>query len=388
MMLDGRLRLLQRHAREWARELRPHALAVDRDAAALTPLLSLPAVALAAPLQVPPEYSDRPVRIDGVRFHVTGALERAVWCEEIAWGDLGIGLASPGASMAGALVDMLGSRAQQRWFYERVQEEPTWTFFGLTEEHAGSDPGSMRSVLTTVGDDRLLLSGAKRYVSNAVRARLGVVFARTAPGPFGIDAVLVEAGAPGFRARPLSTIGVRGAQLGEITLSGVEVRADQVLGVDVPRFRRAVRGWRRALNLLRPTVAAMAVGLARAAREYVTEHRRSLSATERARLDRMDCEIECARAMTLSVAMRMDGDPDAGYLASAAKQRAARLAAEVTRAALGFFGNSARLEHPLLDKLARDALGVQFMEGAGDIHRLNVGGALVRRSFHPGDALE
>jgi alkylation response protein AidB-like acyl-CoA dehydrogenase len=74
----------------------------------------------------------------------------------------------------------------------------------------------------------------------------------------------------------------------------------------------------------------------------------------------------------------VDADPADGALASAAKARAARLAEDVTLSALEFFGTGARLENPLLDKLARDARGLEFMEGTGHVHRLLVSHHVIR----------
>lgn len=380
---EDRLRLLRGQAHEWARDLRPYALAVDGRPDIVPDLLHLPALSLVSRLQIPPAYNDSPLIISGTVFHVTSAVERSVWCEEMAWGDLGISLASPGASMCGVMVDALGDDQQKRWFYERLQERPTWTFFGLTEPQSGSDPVSLRSTLTSDGSGALCLDGAKRYVSNALRAQIGVVFARTGPGPFGIRAVLVEAPSSGLSAEAIPTICVRAAQLAALTMNRMRVRPERLLGGGHAGLRRGLWGAVRTLNLLRPTVAAMAVGLSRAAYEYVLDHHPRLSRAEQDEVHRIGRAIDRARQLTLTAAAAVDRDPADGALASVAKQRAARLAADVTRAALYLLGPGARLEHPFLDKLARDALGLELMEGSGDVQRLSVAAAMTRRAFDP-----
>lgn len=381
---DHRLELLRQQVREWAAEVRPFAMEVDRDPAAVSRLLHLPTVALTSRLQIPPRYNDRPLSLKGEVFHVTSALERAVWCEEVAWGDLGVGLASPGASMCGVLVEALGDEAQQRRFYEEVQQRPTWTMFALTEPHTGSDPASLRSTFTRSHAGGIRLDGTKRFVSNALRARFGVVLARMGKGPYSLRAALVDTSDPGYCAQPIPTIGVRGAQLGAVTLESVELGEEQMLGSGLSPLRRGLWGWTRVLNVLRPTVAAMAVGLARAAHEYVREHRGAPSRDEADRLDRMEREIAAVRHLTLSAAAAVDRNVADGHLASVAKLRAARLAASVTRAAPRFFGAGGRIEHPLLDKYARDALAFAFMEGSQNIQRLAISGALTRRALDPG----
>jgi alkylation response protein AidB-like acyl-CoA dehydrogenase len=377
--LDDRLQPLRRQAREWATQLRPHALELDRDPTTVTRLLDLPAITQAARLQIPPAYNPRPLVLAGRRYFLASALERAVFCEETAWGDLGLMLALPGGSMSGVLVDVIGDHRQKEWFYGRLSERPTWTFFGLTEPAGGSDAGALLTTATRRGDGVLEVTGAKRYVSNAVRASFGAVFFRTGPGPLGIGSAVVDTSAAGFAVSPVETIGVRGAQLGAITLDAVEIPPERVLGTHLSPLRRGTAGWLRTFNLLRPTVAAMAVGLATAAHDYVREHRSALSKPEQDRLDEIFRSINGVRVLTWRAAAAVDRNSDDGHLASAAKHRAARLAEQVTRQALGFFGPGARLDHPLLDKMARDAIALEFMEGTGNVQRLSVFAAFARR---------
>lgn len=382
--LDDRLALLAGQAHEWAAELRTHALEVDADPSAVQRLTHLDTLRWAGSLQVPPEYNPRPLVIRGHRFHVMSALERVVFVEEGAWGDAGLTLGAPGAPMAGVLVNTLGSAEQKEWFFSRVLERPTWTFFALTEPGHGSDPGRMETTVTGASQGGpMTLTGAKRFVGNAARGDIGVVFARTGPGPLGLAAVLAESGTAGFRAEPIETTGLRGAQLGAITLDSVEIPADRMLGRHLKPVQRGMRGWLRTFNVVRPTVAAIGLGLSRAAVEYVRTHRRTLRATERDRLDAMERRIQAVRALTHRAAAAVDHDPDQGHLASAAKVSSGRMAEEVTLAAREFFPAGARLDHPLLDKLIRDARGLEFMEGTRDIQRLNLFNAMSRGAFGP-----
>ncbi|WP_327322113.1 acyl-CoA/acyl-ACP dehydrogenase [Streptomyces sp. NBC_01210] len=371
--LDRRHRLLQGQAREWWAEVRPHALEVDRDPTTPTRLLHHAGLGCLGTLQIPPEYNPDPLEISGHRFHLMTALERIVYYEEAAWGDLATALAAPGAPMTGVLVDALGDREQKEWFYGRVLAEPTWTFFALTESERGSDAAGMTTTLTRDDQDGpWRLNGAKRYVGNAVRGQLGVVFARTRSGPLGVNTVLLEADALGFTAEPVATLGLRGAQLGAITLESVEIAPERVLGRHLSPTRRGMAGWLRTFNLLRPVVASMSVGLARAAHEYVRDHRARLTRAEHDRLDAMARRIEAVRRLTRRAAAAVDADVSAGELACMAKLRGARLVENVTLRALDFFGPGARFEHPFLEKLARDARGVEYMEGTENIQRLSV----------------
>jgi alkylation response protein AidB-like acyl-CoA dehydrogenase len=311
------------------------------------------------------------------------ALERAVVLEELGCADAAMMLASPGPSMSGVLIDLLADDKQKDWFYSQLLERPRWTFFALTEPDHGSDANSMRTGLTRDG----VLNGAKRYVGNASRASVGVVFARTRPGPLGITAVLVDASSPGYSATPLPMLGLRGARIGEITLSDVEIPPDRVLGRHLSPAQRGMWACVQTFNRLRPGVAALALGIARAAHEYAVENRLTVRKEEQDGLDQLRRRIDGTRALIHLAAATVDARGSDGHLASAAKARACQLAEEATVEVCRLFGPGARLDHPLLDKLARDARGVEFMEGTRNIQKLNLfQGLLMGKLNAPGRA--
>lgn len=364
-VLDERLEALRDAAREWGTEFRTAGAGLDTDPDGVGELLDLDGVRCLATLLVPEEFGGAGLRLGPHRFHGMTAIERTVVLEELARGDAGLMLASPGASMSGVLVDVLADREQKEWFYGRLLERPTWTFFALTEPDRGSDATALETALTTSPDGGPhRLDGRKKYVGNAARAALGVVFARTGPGPLGVTAVLVDTTDPGFHAEPLESLGLRAARICELTLDGVAVPAERVLGRDRSPARRGMWACVQTFNRLRPGVAAIALGIAAAAHDYVR--------AEGGRLDELGRRIDGVRHLVHLSAIEVDADGSRGHLASAAKAEACRLAEDATLEACGFFGPRARWDHPALDKLARDARGVEFMEGAGNIQKLTV----------------
>ncbi|MCT9089637.1 acyl-CoA/acyl-ACP dehydrogenase [Streptomyces sp. ASQP_92] len=390
--LDDRLLVLRGQIREWGAQVRPLALEIDRDPEAIRHHFDLPAVRHLATMGVPEEYGHEPEKIGGHRFFGVSALERAVVMEELACADVGTLVASPGPLLAGVAVGLCADDRQKRWFYGRMLAEPLWTCFALTEPEGGSDAAALRTSLTPAPDGSALLSGEKRYVGNACRAQIGVVFARARPGPLGITAVLVDTAGPGFDARPLDMIGLRGARISSIVMDRVPIPEDRVLGRHLTATRRGVWAFVQTFNVLRPGVAAIAVGIARAALEYVAEHRSTLSGAERERFEELGRRVDATRHLVHHAAAAVDARGTDGHLASAAKLRAARLAEDVTLAAATFFGPGARLSHPFLDKLARDARAMEFLEGTGNMQRLNLfqgllGGKVDRdRRRHPAEA--
>ncbi|KUL72574.1 acyl-CoA dehydrogenase family protein [Streptomyces sp. NPDC001651] len=371
--LPASLAATRDQVRHWAGDLRAHALELDGDPDAIRRHLDLPAVRFLAGHLVPPGWDRVSDAAGAGPAHGMPTLERVIVSEELARGDAGMMLASPGASMCGVLLGVLGSQEQRDRVYGTLAERPRWTCFALTEPERGSAIGEMTATLTPVGDGGYVLNGAKRYVGNAARADVGAVFARVeGTERLGVLAVLVDTADPGFRAEPLPTVGLRGAQLTHITLDAVRVPAEQVLGTHLPPTRRGMWSIVAVFNQLRPSVAAIALGIARAAHEYVAGHRRLLRGAERETYEELGRRIDAARLLTYRAARAVDRRPSAGHLASAAKARACEVAEDVTLAALGLLGPGARLDHPLLEKLARDARGVEFMEGTRNIQKLHL----------------
>ncbi|WP_406641789.1 acyl-CoA dehydrogenase family protein [Amycolatopsis sp. WGS_07] len=371
-VLSEPLLALRGLAAEWAADLRAAGAVLDRDPEATAQFAELPAVRCMAQLLVPAEYGAEGIKVAGHRFHGMTALERTVLLEEFARGDAGATLAAPGASMSGVLIDLLGDAEQKSWFYGRLIDRPTWTFFALTEPDAGSDANALTTSLTPGADGDFVLTGRKRYVGNASRAGMGVVFARTAPGPLGVTAVLVDTDSPGFHAESLGMLGLRGARFCAVEFDGVRIPEDRVLGRHLSPARRGMWAATLTFNRLRPGVAAIAIGIARAAHEYVRAEG-GLHPGVTAEWDQLGYRIESVRNLVHLAAMEVDaGSSRGGHLASSAKAEASRLAEDATRAACRFFGPTARWTHPALDRLVRDARGVEFMEGAANIQKLIV----------------
>ncbi|MCL3999262.1 acyl-CoA dehydrogenase family protein, partial [Streptomyces lavenduligriseus] len=230
--------------------------------------------------------------------------------------------------------------------------------------------------------DGFRLSGAKRYVGNAAFARLGVVFCRRAPGPLGIEAVLVDTRDPGFRAELIPTVGMRGARISAITLDGVRIEREQVLGYDTLRpSRRGLVGAIRTLQRFRPVLAGTALGLTRAVLDHVRRERPALTGTARDRLEDLRDRLEATRRQNYDIASAIDAGKVRSDRIAGVKTRAAELAERATLAAADLLGPASLLEDPWLGKLYRDARAFEFMEGTGHIQRLAVFQGVAKHTF-------
>lgn len=371
--LDPQLAALQRYVRTEAPALRAVAREVDRhpDGATAHPRVAL--LDRLATLQIPRAYATDPLVVEGREYPLLSAIERVVFHEEAAaYGDASILLCAPGSLTAGMLVAALGDEAQQERFFASLRSAPTWTFLAMTEPQGGSDATGLRTTLDPApGGDGFLLTGTKRFIGNVHRARTGVVTVRTGPGPLGIRCALVDANAPGFEAAPLATLGMRGA-LGSVTFDRVPVPAENLLGSHLPATRRGMWGWLHSFNVLRCVAAALSVGLARATHDYLAGH------LPRARLASLAARIHQVRNLTHRAARAVDADPATADLPAAAKAAAAALAEDITIRALQLLGPGARLEHPPLDKWARDAHGFDPMEGTAHVQAMTVFASLRR----------
>ncbi|UED82947.1 acyl-CoA dehydrogenase family protein [Streptomyces profundus] len=371
---DERLRAIRDSHREAAEDLRSRALAVDADPAAMEQHLDSPAFAMIRESSIPRAY--RTGAAAASRPDRGSCLESIVGLVELFRGDVATLLSCPSPALAGVFVELLGDEAQKARFYARLADGRTWTFFAMSEEGRGNDATAMESRLEPDGSGGWLLHGAKRYIGHGARGGIGVVFARTGRSPLSIRAALVELPAPGWWAEPLEMVGLRGAYLSELRFDGVPVPGDMLLGQHLPVTRRGIWGALTTFNNMRMQLAAAAVGTGLAMAEYVAEHRKTAPG-----LDRVLARTEAARHLVHEAAARLDHAPERGYLSSAAKLGATRMAVETAHWAGAALGPAGLLEHPLLEKWTRDVRALEFMDGTSNIQRLHIA-----RGYQSGDA--
>jgi acyl-CoA dehydrogenase len=259
--------------------------------------------------------------------------------------------------------------------------------FALTEPGAGSNPAGLRT--KAIRDDAdWVISGEKRFITNAPVADLFVVFARTRPaddaGP-GIAVFLVPADAPGVEVGPKDAkMGQEGAWTADVRFTDVRVPAGALVGgsEDI--------GYRAAMTSLargRIHIAALAVGAAQRALDESVAY--AATATQggtpignfqlvQAMLADQQTGVMAGRALVRDAARLWVTDQDRRVAPSAAKVFCTEMAGKVADLAVQIHGGSGYMREVPVERIYRDVRLLRLYEGTSEIQRLIIGSNLVK----------
>src|SRR5581483_7229345 len=251
-----------------------------------------------------------------------------------------------------------GSAAQKREHLPRVARGEALFAFALTEPEAGSDVAALATAAQRTASG-YVLSGRKRFISNAGVATHYTVFARTAPGPKGISAFVIAADTPGFRvAAPMRLMTEH--PIGELEFDGCAVTESARLGHEGDGMRLALG----TLDVFRCTVGAAAVGMARRALDEALAYSRGrrqfgapladLQAVQ-ALLADSAVELDAARLLVQRAAAAKDaGAARVTYEAAAAKLFATEAAQRIVDRCLQIHGGNGVVKGFAVERLYRD----------------------------------
>ena len=262
------------------------------------------------------------------------------------------------------------------------------TAFAASERAAGSDFGAL-AVCAEPNDIGYTLNGRKEYSSNLRYASQVIVVARTAPGAMGgLSWFLVPMESKGVRVGPRwDTLGMRAIDISPLELTDVQVPLDHRLGEE----GRGMLMFNEHLAQSRTGIAAMAVGIARRARDVVLDfglHRRvygdKLTKLQdyRFRIAEMEMEIAAARSLVALSAQKSDAGLDHVKEASLAKLYAGQMVMHVTSEAVLMLGSAGYTGQTVAEKLMRDARHVSIVEGPDPIHKEIVFANILRRGAY------
>ncbi|GAA3205490.1 acyl-CoA dehydrogenase family protein [Nonomuraea helvata] len=321
--------------------------------------------------------------------------------EEIFWGDAGIGLAIVGTGLAAAALAANGTPEQMgEWLPQMfgTENDVKLGAFCASEPDAGSDVGAIR---TRAVHDRgdWVLDGVKTWATNGGIANVHVVVASVDPslGTRGQATFVIPPGTPGLSmGQKFRKHGIRASHTAEVVLDGVRVPGSCLLGgkekldARLARVRNGERAGEQAamrtFETTRPSVAAMAVGIARAAFEYARDYAREREQFGRKigenqaiafLLAEMATRVDVARLLTWRAAwMARNGRQFTQAEGSMSKLVAGETAVWVTEQAIQILGGAGYTrEHPV-ERFHRDAKIYTIFEGTSEIQRLIIGRAV------------
>lgn len=294
------------------------------------------------------------------------------------------------------LIDF-GSEEQKERLLPRVAEGAIGAL-AITEPDAGSDATHMTTRFTPDGNDTIVVSGTKTFISNGDVADLYLVFgkwAEIAEPRRAISAIIIEKGTPGLRIlRNEDKMGHRAASTAALAFEDCRVRRDNLLGLPGDGLALLLA----ALNKSRPSVAAHALGIARAAFEdavlYINERRQSgRRIIEFQGIQFLLADLATDLAMCEAWLWHVAGLVDRGAAdsapdtapgiaveASMLKMRASDLAMRIATEAVQLHGGYGYIKDYRVERLMRDAKITQIWEGTNQIHRQLIGRSFIARS--------
>ena len=303
------------------------------------------------------------------------------------WASVGVGTSVHALSCFG-LVSFGTDEQRERWLPDMLGGGLLGAYC-LSEAHAGSDPGAMRTTARRDGDD-YVLNGAKAWTTHGGQADFYKVMARTSGEPGdrrGISCFLVPADTEGLSAdNPERKMGLTGSTTATMLFDDARVPADRLLGAEGDGLKIALAG----LDAGRLGIAAVAVGLAQGALDRAVEYARERHTFGQRIIDHqglafvladMEAAVQTARAMTLHAARLKDRGLPFSREASIAKLVATDNAMKVTTDAVQVLGGYGYTRDFPVERYMREAKVMQIFEGTNQIQRMVIG-----RSLDKGDA--
>jgi len=306
--------------------------------------------------------------------------------EEMAWGDPGFATAAYSNGLSAAPIITGGTEEQKKRYLGWLIERPSIAAYAVTEPGAGSDVASIESTAVRSGD-HYVLNGNKMWITGAGQADWFFVLAYTdkSAGYKGMSGFIVEADWDGVSlGKKENNMGQRASDTRAVNFEDVKIPAENLVG------GKEGGGWFNAMaafDVSRPSIAAHATGIGRAAWEHALQY-----ADERVTfgkklhqhqsiqfmLSDMKTEIEASRLLTWKAAWMMDQNLRNTEAAAHAKRFAADAAMRITTDAVQVFGGYGYSEEYPVARLMRAAKVMQIYEGSSQVQRMIIGREMTR----------
>lgn len=289
--------------------------------------------------------------------------------------------------IAGQVLVNFGTDAQKEKYLPGLAAGDLVASFALTEPDAGSDPSRLRTKAVKDGGG-YLISGQKRFITNAPQADVFMVFARTgdvSDGTKGISVFAVESALEGVSVGPADAkMGQKGAHTAEVFFDNVRVTKDALIGgVEGEGFAAAMR----SLVKGRLHIGALCVGLAERLIEESVAH--ATTQTQggspiadfqlvQAMLADSKTEAYAGRAMVVEAARTYDDGSDTRMAPSCAKLYCTEMVDRVADRAVQIHGGLGYMQEVKVSRFYRDARLFRLYEGTSEIQRTIIAKQMVR----------
>jgi acyl-CoA dehydrogenase len=282
---------------------------------------------------------------------------------------------------------MFGTEAQKEKYLPGIASGEIITSFALTEPEAGSDSANVQTRAILDGD-HYVLNGAKRFITNANKADLFTVMARSdpeKPGAGGVSAFLVERNLPGLSVgKPEKKMGQQGAHICDVIFDNVRVPVENRLGREGEGFKVAMQ----VLDRGRLHISAVCIGVAeRLIKDcvaYMSERKQfgqPLSNFQLLQGMIADSKTEslAAKALTMETARKRDAGQSVTMEAAAAKYFASEMVGRVADRAVQIFGGAGYVADHGIERLYRDVRIFRIYEGTSQIQQVVIARETLKR---------
>jgi len=290
-----------------------------------------------------------------------------------------VGIGSQGIVLA-------GTPEQKADWLPKIASGEVISSFALTEPDVGSDSGAVKTRAIRDGDV-YRITGTKRFITNADKAHVFTLMARTGdePGGRGVSAFLVPRDLPGLTiGQPEKKMGQRGAKVADVILDNVEVPANLRLGGEGEGFKIAMQ----VLDRGRLHISAVCVGVAERliadCVAYASERKQfGKPIAEHQLIQAMiaDSKTEAlaARALMLQTAAAKDAGKNVVMESAASKYYASEMVGRVADRAVQIFGGAGYIADYGIERLYRDVRLFRIYEGTSQIQQLIIARETIRR---------
>ncbi len=284
------------------------------------------------------------------------------------------------------ILDTFGTAAQKEKYIPKLASGEWIGSFVLSEAGSGSDAASLRTAAELKGD-HYLLNGTKLWITQADEADVFIAMARTGgPGAKGVSSFILDRSMSGIR------MGKREKKMGMCISHTMEIILENVKVPVANRVANEGDGMKIAFTALdsgRITIAATALGIARAAIEAAIHHANIREQFGKPILDfqgvgfmlaDMLNEYQSAKLMTQRAAMLKDSGKPFSIAAAQAKVIATDMAMKVTTDAVQVLGGSGYTREFPVERHMREAKMLQIVEGTNQIQRLVISRAMKEKT--------